>query len=195
VNEIVMKPNPTLVTLRIGTRDGVFVATYSGKGLASLEFPSERVGTRRGRVGRAGTPLPAAARRGLRALPSNLKFGASLRRWHAVTTKALKAALAGRVAKLLPPLDLSSGTALQQGVWKALLKIGAGKTRSYSEIARLIGRPKAVRAVGGACGANPIPVLVPCHRVLTVNGGLGGFSAGLKWKRLLLAREGVEVGG
>jgi len=57
-------------------------------------------------------------------------------------------------------------------------------------IARQIDRPKSVRAVGGACGANPIPVLIPCHRVLAANGRLGGFSGGLPWKRRLLAVEG-----
>jgi O-6-methylguanine DNA methyltransferase len=93
----------------------------------------------------------------------------------------------------LPPLDVSVGTAFQQRVWSALRKIGCGQTQSYGEIAQAIGKPKAVRAVGGACGANPIPVLVPCHRVLAANRKLGGFSGGLNWKRTLLAREGVVL--
>lgn len=74
-----------------------------------------------------------------------------------------------------------------------MTKIQFGQTRSYGEIAGAIGKPKAVRAVGGACGANPIPVLVPCHRVLAANKKIGGFSSGLDWKRMLLAREGVSV--
>ena len=74
-----------------------------------------------------------------------------------------------------------------------MLKISTGKTKSYGEIASAIGKPKAVRAVGGACGANPVPVLVPCHRVLAANKKLGGFSGGLDWKRSLLAREGVKT--
>jgi len=74
-----------------------------------------------------------------------------------------------------------------------MLKISPGRAKSYGEIAAAIGKPKAVRAVGGACGANPIPVLVPCHRVLAANQKLGGFSGGLEWKRKLLAREGVEI--
>ena len=73
-----------------------------------------------------------------------------------------------------------------------MLKISIGKTKSYGEIAAAIGNPKAVRAVGGACGANPVPVLVPCHRVLAANKKLGGFSGGLDWKRSLLKREGVK---
>ena len=65
--------------------------------------------------------------------------------------------------------------------------------QGYSEVAKALGRPGATHAVGSACGANPIPVLVPCHRVLAANSKLGGFSGGLDWKRLLLAREGVRV--
>ena len=77
-------------------------------------------------------------------------------------------------------------------VW-LMLPSGAtsGKTQSYSEIAATIGKPKAARAVGSACGANPIPVLIPCHRVLAANKKLGGFSGGLNWKRALLKREGI----
>ena len=105
----------------------------------------------------------------------------------------MKRTLAGHPAGALPPLDLSGGTDFQTKVWNAMKKIRVGRTQSYGEIARAIGRPKAVRAVGGACGANPIPVLIPCHRVLAANHRLGGFSGGLDWKRKRLAREGVSV--
>ncbi len=88
-------------------------------------------------------------------------------------------------------MDLSCGTEFQQRVWAALRKIKRGETQSYGEIAKSIGAPKAVRAVGGACGANPIPLLVPCHRMLAANQKIGGFSGGLEWKRTLLAREGI----
>jgi O-6-methylguanine DNA methyltransferase len=101
--------------------------------------------------------------------------------------------LTGRAVKTLPPPDLSGGTPFQQNVWRALQKIPRGKTRSYGEIARQIGKPKAVRAVGGACGANPIPIFIPCHRVLAANKKLGGYSGGLNWKRKLLAREGIAL--
>jgi O-6-methylguanine DNA methyltransferase len=94
----------------------------------------------------------------------------------------------------LPPLDFSRGTSFQQRVWRALLEIPAGETRSYGEIAAAVGEPGAARAAGAACGANPIPVLVPCHRVLAAHKKLGGFSAGLKWKRLLLEREASRAG-
>ena len=91
----------------------------------------------------------------------------------------------------MPPLDWAGKTEFQKSVWRELLKIPAGKTKSYGEIAVAIGKPKAVRAVGSACGANPIPVLVPCHRILAANKKIGEFSGGLEWKRDLLAREGI----
>jgi O-6-methylguanine DNA methyltransferase len=102
--------------------------------------------------------------------------------------------LRGEQPDRLPPLDLSRGTPFQQEVWRALLEIPAGETRSYGEIAARVGEPGAARAVGAACGANPIPVLVPCHRVLAAHKKLGGFSSGLKWKRLLLEREARRAG-
>jgi O-6-methylguanine DNA methyltransferase len=88
---------------------------------------------------------------------------------------------------------LMTGTKFQQDVWKQLLKIPHGKTLSYSEVAAKIKRPKAVRAVGTACGANPVALVVPCHRVLATKGGLGGFGGGLPLKRLLLEAEGVAA--
>jgi O-6-methylguanine DNA methyltransferase len=74
-----------------------------------------------------------------------------------------------------------------------MTKIPFGQTSSYGELASAIGKPQAVRAVGGACGANPIPVLVPCHRVLAANQKIGGFSGGLDRKRELLKREGIML--
>src|SRR5262249_37369106 len=112
--------------------------------------------------------------------------------WHEVTARALQQTLVGKEPRTLPPMDLSAGTDFQRRVWSALRTIPAGKPLSYAEVAGKIGRPGATRAVGNACGANPIPVLVPCHRVLAAHHGLGGFSAGLDWKRRLLAREGIQ---
>lgn len=85
----------------------------------------------------------------------------------------------------------AEGTLFQQEVWKALLTIPYGETRTYGQIAHMIGRPKAVRAVGGACGRNPLPILVPCHRVVGADGSLTGFSCGLDRKRFLLSLEGI----
>jgi len=82
------------------------------------------------------------------------------------------------------------GTAFQQSVWKALAAIPFGDLRSYRDIAEEIGKPNAVRAVGSANGRNPIPIVVPCHRVIGSDGSLTGFAGGLDMKRALLALEG-----
>jgi methylated-DNA-[protein]-cysteine S-methyltransferase len=84
----------------------------------------------------------------------------------------------------------TGGTEFQQQVWAALRAIPAGETRSYGALAKAIGRPAAVRAVGLANGANPIGVVVPCHRVIGQNGTLTGYAGGLERKRWLLAHEG-----
>jgi len=160
------------IALPVSTPDGKFIACYTDQGLAGLSFPSKRTGGNN---------------------PPDGKVASSILRWHRATTSAIKQTLAGRAVKTLPPLDLTGGTEFQRAVWSAMRKIRAGQTRSYGEIARQIGKPTAVRAVGGACGANPIPVLVPCHRVLAANRKLGGFSGGLEWKLRLLGREGVRV--
>jgi AraC family transcriptional regulator, regulatory protein of adaptative response / methylated-DNA-[protein]-cysteine methyltransferase len=93
-------------------------------------------------------------------------------------------------SKLDLPLDIH-GTAFQQRVWRALRKIPAGKTASYADVARRIGSPTAVRAVAGACAANPIAVAIPCHRVVKSDGGLSGYRWGVARKRSLLQREAV----
>lgn len=100
--------------------------------------------------------------------------------------------LQGYFARQLHSFELTlkpRGTAFQLRVWEALRTIPYGETRSYSEIARTIGKPDAVRAVGSANGANPIPIIVPCHRVLGADGSLTGFGGGLRVKRFLLDLE------
>ena len=161
-----------LIQLPADTSAGEFIAGYSENGLAELTFP---------KLGRVNARTTKHA-----VVP------ARIRAWHRTTEVALKRILAGREPETFPPLDLT-GTPFQKNVWLALRKISLGKTKSYGDIARAIGRPPAVRAVGGACGANPVPVLIPCHRVLAANGKIGGFSGGLDWKRALLAREGVRL--
>ncbi|HQR98514.1 MULTISPECIES: methylated-DNA--[protein]-cysteine S-methyltransferase [unclassified Polaromonas] len=89
------------------------------------------------------------------------------------------------------PLDLAYGTAFQQSVWQALLKIPQGGTASYGEVGRRIGKPAAVRAVGAAVGRNPVSIIVPCHRVMGANGALTGYAGGLDRKTALLKLEGV----
>ena len=77
-------------------------------------------------------------------------------------------------------------------VWRQIARIPRGTTRTYGAIAKAVRRPGAARAVGQACGANPVPLIVPCHRVVRTGGGLGGFGADLRWKRFLLGLEGLE---
>jgi AraC family transcriptional regulator of adaptative response/methylated-DNA-[protein]-cysteine methyltransferase len=111
---------------------------------------------------------------------------------------AALAALAARVVREVEspgrdtnlPVDVQ-GTAFQEAVWNALRAIPAGETRSYAQIAAAAGNPKAVRAVGTACGANPVAVVVPCHRVQRTDGSVGGYAYGPDRKRALLKREGV----
>jgi methylated-DNA-[protein]-cysteine S-methyltransferase len=86
-------------------------------------------------------------------------------------------------------LDLSGATPFQRQVWAATRHIPYGETRSYTWVAEQIGQPRAVRAVGQALGRNPLPVIIPCHRVITSNGQLGGYSGGVGWKRYLLNLE------
>jgi AraC family transcriptional regulator, regulatory protein of adaptative response / methylated-DNA-[protein]-cysteine methyltransferase len=92
----------------------------------------------------------------------------------------------GSLARL--PLDIR-GTVFQRRVWDELRRIPRGETRTYQEIARAIGAPAAVRAVGSACGANPVALVVPCHRAVRSDGGLGGYAWGLGRKKKLLSIE------
>ncbi len=161
--------------LPVPTEDGIFIAHYSSQGLCGLEFPT-------------------ASKARNNAASSAKDIPARVTEWHQRTSGAVQRALAGKPLSKLPPLDVSCGTAFQQQVWAVLSGIALGKTLSYGQVASAIGKPKAVRAVGAACGANPIPLLVPCHRVLAANRKIGGFSGGLEWKQKLLQREGVALG-
>ncbi|HEX9183933.1 MAG TPA: methylated-DNA--[protein]-cysteine S-methyltransferase [Burkholderiales bacterium] len=96
--------------------------------------------------------------------------------------------LAGDASLAKIPLDVR-GTVFQRKVWEQLRRIPAGETRSYGQIARAIGAPRAVRAVGSACGANPVALVIPCHRALRADGSLGGYAWGLARKRKLLRLE------
>jgi O-6-methylguanine DNA methyltransferase len=104
----------------------------------------------------------------------------------------LKKYLNGELKRFDCSLDLR-GTPFQRKVWRALAEIPYGQTRSYKEIAEAIGHPKAFRAVGSANGSNSVPLILPCHRVIESNGGLGGFGHGLKAKNQLLDFEKAHV--
>ncbi|SDG44439.1 methylated-DNA-[protein]-cysteine S-methyltransferase/AraC family transcriptional regulator, regulatory protein of adaptative response / methylated-DNA-[protein]-cysteine methyltransferase [Limimonas halophila] len=115
----------------------------------------------------------------------------------AVSGDASRAALdavaaALRSGRALPDLACAArGTAFQHTVWDALRAVPPGETRSYAELAAAIGRPGAHRAVARACASNPVALLIPCHRAVRRDGGLGGYRWGLARKRALLAREGA----
>ncbi len=105
----------------------------------------------------------------------------------------LVAYLEGKRESFDVPIDLEHGTAFQRAVWLALRRIGRGTTTSYGALARELGSPTAVRAVGAAVGRNPLSVIVPCHRVLGGDGSLTGYAGGLARKRALLRLEGVAA--
>jgi methylated-DNA-[protein]-cysteine S-methyltransferase len=104
------------------------------------------------------------------------------------TARQLQRYFAGEAREFDLPLDMQ-GTEFQKRVWRELLAIPYGETRGYGELAAAMGAPKAVRAVGAANGANPIPIVVPCHRVIGASGKLVGYGGGLELKRRLLELE------
>jgi methylated-DNA-[protein]-cysteine S-methyltransferase len=108
------------------------------------------------------------------------------------TARQLRAYFAGETREFDLPLDMR-GTEFQKRVWRELLTIPFGETRGYGEIAGALGAPKAVRAVGAANGANPIPIVVPCHRVIGAGGKLVGYGGGLALKRRLLELENPNL--
>jgi len=148
---------------------GRYVLVTSGKGIVCLE-PEEHANTRVSRWKKEGIHMEEGCSLGNGAF------------------RELDAYFAGTLRKFTLPLDLR-GTPFQKGVWEALLEIPYGETRSYSYIASAIGRPAAVRAIGLANGANPVSIIVPCHRVIGKSGDLVGYGGGLERKRALLELE------
>jgi len=103
--------------------------------------------------------------------------------------KSLHRYLEGKPVDFPGKLDLSEATRFQQAVWEITRSIRFGQTRSYGWVAAQLGKPQAMRAVGQALGRNSVPIIIPCHRVISSDGGLGGFSDGLEMKKLLLRLE------
>jgi methylated-DNA-[protein]-cysteine S-methyltransferase len=160
-----------ILVAKVASPLGTLLLYSDEKGLVALDFPGAK-------AAEGSAVVSPKVRDSLKAADTALQayFGAR---------KPLPRALQGRL----------EGTEFQRKVWAAIAKIPFGKTKSYGEIAAQVGRPGASRAVGSACGANPLPLFVPCHRVLASNGAIGGFSGGLAVKRMLLRHEGVEVRG
>lgn len=168
-----MPYSPSTVQMRTHTRLGPVRLAASPLGLAGLWFE----GQRHEPLAHLQGPLAWAA-----AADHPLLIEAA---------DQLGAYLAGTRTAFNLPLDLSSGTAFQQEVWRALLAVGRGTTTSYGALGRQLARPLAMRAVGAAVGRNPLSIVVPCHRVIGSGGALTGYAGGLDRKTALLALEGA----
>lgn len=159
---------------------GLALLYFSARGLERLAFVTEK-------DLREGVAMGATAE--TQGLPEGV-----LNQWHDQIAQALEDFFSGKPAAADGlPLDLR-GTPFQLLVWQELQKIPWGETLSYQELAKRLGRPRAARAVGQACGANPIPILIPCHRVVAADGTLGGYSSGPAHKSWLLRHEGARGG-
>ena len=148
---------------------GELLLTWGGRALTGLYMDPHKWGPERGPDWREDAAPFAAAR------------------------EQLDAYFAGELAEFDLPLA-PEGTEFQRRVWDALRRIPYGKTVSYAELARMIGKSEAVRAVGAANGRNPISIIIPCHRVIGADGSLVGYGGGLERKRWLLQHEAVAAG-
>jgi AraC family transcriptional regulator, regulatory protein of adaptative response / methylated-DNA-[protein]-cysteine methyltransferase len=207
-------------SLRNGSRvtDAVFAAGYGSVsrfyekadlGMKAREYRARGKGQTIGYTSfasRLGTVLIAATGKGLcslkigdraEALERDLKeefTGAFLEKKGLEELKGrILAFLSGETSLSRVPLDIR-GTVFQRRVWDALRRIPRGETRTYAQIAREVGAPAAVRAVGSACGANPVALAVPCHRAVRTDGGLGGYAWGVQRKKTLLELEKTKRG-
>ncbi len=154
--------------VRIATPIGTLEIEGDEGGVTLVEFVAEKPVPRRGKPLEAGDPaLPAPVAGAVRQLGE----------YFAGTRTRFGVALA------------PAGTPFQRRVWDALLEVGFGETSTYGAIARAIGRPRSVRAVGAANGANPVSIIVPCHRIVGASGALTGYGGGLWRKEWLLAHE------
>jgi O-6-methylguanine DNA methyltransferase len=160
----------------VKTPAGIYRAACTRAGLGRLTFPTDDANACRAWVRRWA---PKAQIRASGPLLGDL-------------ARQLTAYFEGRLRVFDLPLDLR-GTPFQVQVWREVLGVGYGEVRTYAEIATAIGKPRAFRAVGAANGANPIPIVVPCHRLIGSNGSLIKYGGGLDVKRQLLALEGVAL--
>jgi O-6-methylguanine DNA methyltransferase len=157
--------------------------------VGSVRTPAGRITVVCSAAGLREVHLGAAETRSKRAARARGVRYVRRPRWTAAARSAIERFLAGDAIPGTLPLDLECGTPFQRRVWEATRSVPWGEVVSYSEIARLAGAPRAVRAVGNALGKNPVPIVVPCHRVIHFGGSIGGFTSGLDWKRYLLSKE------
>jgi O-6-methylguanine DNA methyltransferase len=162
---------------RVPTPMGIFSAVFTPHGLSLLLFPSQ--------------PFRVCEDWARRWTPEaySVESDPAVRQLE----EQLASYFDGHLRQFTVPLDLR-GTPFQKRVWSEVETVGYGEVRSYAQVAGAIGTPKAVRAVGAANGANPVPIIVPCHRIIGSNGHLVGYGGGLDMKRQLLELEGVLFG-
>jgi len=170
------------------------VPSASSRGNASLKYASIETA-----IGEVFTAATAKGVRGIGLNCTEVEFleqhaGAERDRAALVgTLEIIRRYLAGEADELDSiAVDIPAGTPLQKAVWNELRKIPRGETVSYAQLAARVGRPKSARPVGNAIGQNPVPLVLPCHRVIRADGSLGGFGSGLHIKRYLLEIEGVK---
>lgn len=171
-----------LFSQSIDTQQGLLTVQASNKGVTAIAFAE-----------RLEASQPAHAKSTATAIEPNQVTSSEITK-NAITEDActqLKAYFAKKLNTFDLPLDVN-GTEFQMSVWKALKEIPYGQTVSYLDIAKTIGNPKAVRAVGLANGKNPIAIVVPCHRVIGSNNTLTGYAGGLARKQFLLNLEGAQ---
>jgi len=162
----------------IHTQHGIFTAIFSINGLCELIFPEKK-------------PESSAADQPIINMSENITKDKAkiIVKFANITKQYLIDYFDKKRPVYTAPVDLSNGTKFQKLVWEELIKIKWGERTTYGKLAKKIGNPKAARAVGTACGANPVPIIIPCHRVVAANGELGGYSGGLDWKIFLLQLE------
>jgi len=171
---------PRLVWMSVPSELGDFALVASDQGLCGIVLPV--LSPQPTGIAKLVHRRYAGARRG--SSPSLVHFADALRLY-----------LNGGQPGFAGELDYGDATPFEQVVWEATRSIPYGETRSYAWLARAAGDPRAVRAVAQALGRNPLPVIVPCHRVLAADGSLGGFSGGLEMKKALLGIEGLAPRG
>ncbi|MGC8744302.1 MAG: methylated-DNA--[protein]-cysteine S-methyltransferase [Verrucomicrobiia bacterium] len=162
----------------IHTQHGIFTAVFSINGLCGLVFPEKKKES-------------SAADQPIINVNENINKNKAkiIVKWANITNQYLIDYFDKKRPVYAAPLDLSNGTKFQKLVWGELIKIKWGERTTYGKLAEKIGNLKAARAVGTACGANPVPIIIPCHRVVAANGKLGGYSGGIDWKIFLLQLE------
>lgn len=179
---------PRIETQRTGrvaitTPIGVLMLEGNDRALTGIELPESRA--RKGRFSPSGRSTRSDQMESTSARSKKTLPGAVFE-----SVRQLEEYFDGDRKEFDLPLELS-GSAFQKDVWLSLAQIPYGETVSYAELAMMVGRPTAFRAVGQANGANPIPIVLPCHRVIASGGTLGGYGGGLETKRRLLTLEGA----